>query len=42
MVKDARRWEVDHERTASEFDAGYYGELLEKAWTEIAFAMNQF
>jgi len=32
VVKDACKWEVDHERTASEFDAGYYGGLLEKAW----------
>jgi hypothetical protein len=30
-AKDARKWEIDHERTASEFDAGYYGGLLEKA-----------
>ena len=25
VVKDARNWEVDRERTASEFDVGYYG-----------------
>jgi len=31
---DARRWEVDPERTASKFDALYYRGLLEKAWTE--------
>ena len=31
VIRDARKWEVDHERTASEFDAGYYGGLLEKA-----------
>lgn len=36
VVKDAKRWEVDPERTASEFDAGYYGKLLEKAWEEAA------
>jgi hypothetical protein len=42
VVEDAKKWEVDHERTASEFDAGYYRGLLEKAWTEITFAMNQF
>ncbi len=37
VVKDALKWEVDPERTASEFDAGYYGGLLEKAWGEAAF-----
>lgn len=36
VVKDAKRWEVDPERTASEFDTGYYGKLLEKAWVEAA------
>ena len=36
VVKDAGRWEVEPERNASEFDAGYYGKLLEKAWAEIA------
>jgi hypothetical protein len=24
MIKDTNKWEVDPERTASEFDAGYY------------------
>jgi hypothetical protein len=37
VVKDAHNWEVDPERTASEFDAGYYRELLEKTWGEAAF-----
>jgi DNA polymerase I len=41
IVRDARRWEVDPERDASEFDVGYYGNLLEKAWTEIAFLFKQ-
>ena len=31
MVRDARKWKIDSERTASEFDAGYYGGLLGKA-----------
>jgi DNA polymerase elongation subunit (family B) len=31
VMKDAKKWEVDPEGTASEFDAGYYGGLLEKA-----------
>jgi len=37
VVKDAKKWEVDPERTAAEFDAGYYGKLLEKAWEEVGF-----
>jgi len=32
VVKDAKKWEVEPEKTAEEFDAGYYGKLLEKAW----------
>ena len=39
VVKDAKRWEVDPARIASEFDAGYYKELLEKAWVEAAFVL---
>lgn len=35
VVKDAKKWEVEPERIASEFDAGYYGKLLEKAWEEV-------
>jgi len=37
VIRDSRKWEVDPERTASEFDAGYYRGLLEKAWGETAF-----
>ena len=37
VVRDARRWEVDPERTAPKFDAMYYRGLLEKAWSEEAF-----
>ena len=37
VIRDARKWEVDPERTASKFDAGYYRGLLEKAWEEAAF-----
>jgi DNA polymerase I len=36
VIRDAGRWEVDPERTASEFDAIYYVGLLEKAWAEAA------
>jgi DNA polymerase, archaea type len=37
VVRDARKWEVDAERDASEFDAGYYRKLLETAWDEAGF-----
>ena len=30
----------DLKETASEFDAGYYGWLLEKAWAEAAFVFR--
>jgi len=42
VVRDAAKWEVDAERDASEFDAGYYRKLLEKAWEEAAFAFLNF
>ena len=32
VVIDASKWELDSERDASEFDAGCYCKLLEKAW----------
>jgi DNA polymerase I len=32
VVKKAKKWEVDPARKALEFDADYYGGLLEKAW----------
>jgi len=41
VVTDAAKWEVDPERYASEFDVGYYGKLLEKAWGEVASALHQ-
>jgi hypothetical protein len=41
VVKDAGCWEVDPEGSASEFDAGYYGKLLEKAWKEVAFVFER-
>jgi hypothetical protein len=40
VVRDAEKWEVDTERDASEFYAGYYGKLLEKAWDEIIFVFE--
>jgi hypothetical protein len=41
VIRDARKWEVDPERTASKFDAVYYRGLLEKAWGEAAFVFTQ-
>jgi DNA polymerase I len=41
VVRDARRWEVDTERTASKFDIVYYRKLLDKAWEEVAFAFSE-
>jgi DNA polymerase I len=40
VVTDAVKWKVDAERDASEFDAGYYGGLLEKAWDEVEFVFS--
>lgn len=40
VVKDAKKWKVDPERTAYEFDAVYYRGLLEKAWIEVAFVFK--
>jgi hypothetical protein len=40
VIKDAKKWEVDPERTASKFDTGYYRGLLEKAWLEMAFCVQ--
>ncbi|MDM7933894.1 MAG: type B DNA-directed DNA polymerase, partial [Methanothrix sp.] len=40
VVKDAGRWEVEPERTASEFDVRYYRRLLENAWEEVAFVFG--
>ena len=40
VVTDAAKWKVDPERDASEFDSGYYGTLLEKAWDEVEFVFS--
>jgi DNA polymerase, archaea type len=40
VVTDAAKWEVDTERDATEFDAVYYGKLLNKAWDEVAFVLE--
>ncbi len=41
VVKDAKKWDVDPERTAYEFEAHYYRGPLEKAWEEAAFIFKQ-
>jgi DNA polymerase I len=40
VVRDSKRWIVDAEWDAGEFDASYYGRLLEKAWSEMSFAFE--
>jgi len=40
VVLDAARWVVETEETASKFDAGHYGKLLEKTWAEVAFVFS--
>jgi hypothetical protein len=32
-----KKWQVDTESDASEFDAGYYWKSLETAWGEAGF-----
>ena len=43
VIRDARKWEVEPERTASKFDTVYYRGLLDKAWdeAEFVFRINQ-
>ena len=41
VIRDAHKWEVDPERTASKFDAVYYSGLLEKARGEAAFVWDE-
>lgn len=40
IVRKAGKWNVDPEIEVSEFDAGHYGKLLEKAWEEAAFVYS--
>lgn len=40
VVRDAKKWDVDTERDASEFDEAYYAKLLDKAWAEVAFVFR--
>jgi hypothetical protein len=41
VAKDAKWREVVQERTAEEFDVGYYRKLLEKAWDEVSFVSKR-
>jgi len=41
VVTDARTWTVELDWKAARFDAGYYRGLLEKAWEEVVFAVEQ-
>lgn len=41
VVRDAKKWAVDPERDASEFDGAYYKKLLDKAWVEVAFVFKK-
>jgi DNA polymerase elongation subunit (family B) len=41
VVKDAKKWDVDPERDAWEFDDAYYMKLLDKAWAEVAFVFRR-
>ncbi|MGB4697506.1 MAG: hypothetical protein WBH08_06640 [Methanothrix sp.] len=39
MMQDAQKVGYRYGKDASEFDAVYYRELLEKAWEEVAFVI---
>ncbi len=41
VVTDARSWAVDLDWNATRFDTGYYRRLLDKAWSEVVFALDQ-
>lgn len=41
VVRDAKKWAVDPERDALRFDGVYYRKLLNKAWSEMAFALGK-
>jgi DNA polymerase I len=40
VVRDAKRYVVDTEWTATTVDTGFYRGLLEKAWKEVAFVFD--
>ncbi len=41
VITDARTWTVDLDWNATRFDVGYYKKLLDKAWSEVVFAIDQ-
>jgi hypothetical protein len=41
VAKDAKRRRWSKERTAEEFDVGYYRKQLEKAWDEVLFVSKR-
>jgi len=41
VVRDAKKWEADPEKTARGIDAEYSRKLLEKAWKEAAFVFRE-
>ncbi|MDD1716170.1 MAG: DNA polymerase I, partial [Methanolinea sp.] len=41
VVADARTWAVELDWKATRIDVGYYGKLLEKAWDEVRFAVDE-
>ncbi len=41
VVTDARTWSVELDWNAARFDTGYYRRLLDKAWDEVVFAVDQ-
>jgi len=41
MVRDAKKWKADPERTARGSDAEYYRMLLEMTWKEAAFLFRE-
>jgi DNA polymerase I len=41
VVRDARRYRVDPEWNAEQFDPVYYRELLDRAWREISYAFQE-
>lgn len=40
IVRDARRYQVDPDWAAGTFDIPYYRSLMEKAWSDIAYAFG--
>jgi DNA polymerase elongation subunit (family B) len=41
VVTDARTWAVDLDWNATRFDTGYYRKLLDRAWGEVVYTLDQ-